>query len=188
MDPVGVLDRVPPVDGRVELHPGIAALVRGLGNVVQQVLGAVALLGLLAQDGTCPPIASVAGRVHELVSDPHRVVGVLERDCRVGVPVDRRIVSVLNQHVGLLLFARLAPDEVLHVRVIDIKDHHLGGATRLAAGLDHSRERIEALHERHRARGPPATGQAGVVLADVGEVRAGARAPLEQHAFGLGQV
>ena len=72
--------------------------------------------------------------------------------------------------------------------MVDIQDHHLGGATSLAAGLDHSRERVESLHERDRAGRSPAALQSRVALANGGEVRTRPRSPLEEHAFGLRQV
>ena len=49
--------------------------------------------------------------------------------------------------MGLLLFLRLALDEVNDVRMLDIQDRHLGRATRLAAALDDARKRIETTHE-----------------------------------------
>ena len=72
--------------------------------------------------------------------------------------------------------------------MIHVEDHHLGGAARLAAALDHAGERVEALHEADRAGGDAAAGKRFVAAAQRGEIRARARAPLEEHALGLGQV
>ena len=72
--------------------------------------------------------------------------------------------------------------------MIDVEDHHLGGAARLAAALDHAGEGVETLHEAHRAGGDAAAGKRFVAAAQRGEIRARARAPLEEHALGLGQV
>ena len=68
--------------------------------------------------------------------------------------------------------------------MIDIQDHHLGGAARLAAGLDHAGESVEALHETDRAGGNAAAGKCFPAATQRRKIGAGAGAPLEQHAFG----
>ena len=103
-------------------------------------------------------------------------------------PGERAVVAGVDQRPGLLLFLDLAVDELDDVRVIGVEDHHLGGAARLAARLDDAGERVEALHERHRARGGAAAGEQLLRRADRRQVRAGARAVLEEHALGLGQA
>ena len=51
-------------------------------------------------------------RLHEFVGGAHGVVGVLEEDRAVRFAVERGIVARIDQRVGLLLFLRLAPDEL----------------------------------------------------------------------------
>ena len=182
-----VLARIPAVDCGIELHPGVAALVRGFGDTAHQVLRLVTLHGLAGGDALGPPIVAPAGGFHEVVGGSHAVVGVLEEDGTVGFAVQRVIVPSLDQRVRLLLFLGLAPDELVDIGMIHVEDHHLGRAARLAATLDHAGECVEALHETQRSAGAPATRQDGVFFAQGREVRTRAGAPLEQHAFRLGQ-
>ena len=73
------------------------------------------------------------------------------------------------------------------VGMVDVEDDHLGGAAGLAAGLDDAGEGVEAAHEGERAGGGAAAGEGFHGAADGREVGAGARAPLEEHALGLGE-
>ncbi len=134
------------------------------------------------------PLLAVNGRVHELVGDADAVVGVLEEDRAVGLAVERAVVAGVDERPGLLLFVGLAGDEFDDVGMIGVEDHHLGRPPRLAARLDHSREGVVALHERHRSGCGAAAVQDFFRGTERREVRAGAGAVLEQHAFGLGQV
>jgi hypothetical protein len=183
-----VLARMPAVDCGIELHAGVAALVGGFGDGAQDLARFVALDGLSGGHAFGPPVAIARGGFHEIVGGAHGIVGVLEEDGAVGVAVDRRIVAGLHQGVGFLLFLGLAPDELFDVGVVGVEDHHFGGAARFAAGLDDAGEGVEALHKRERPGGAPAARQNGIFLAQGREVRAGARAPFEQHALGFGQV
>ena len=127
--------------------------------------------------------------LHELVGDADGVVGVLEEDGGEGFGVGAgAVVAGGHQGPGLLLFdLDLALDEVFDVGVVDVEDDHLGGAAGLAAGLDDAGEGVEAAHEGERAGGGAAAGEGFHGAADGGEVGAGAGAPLEEHAFGLGE-
>ena len=89
------------------------------------------------------------------------MVGVLVGDRVVGAAgdVEAAVVAGVDQRPGLLLLVRLAVDEVLDVRVVDVEDHHLGRAAGLAAALDDAGEGVEALHEGDRAGGGAAAGQ-----------------------------
>ena len=125
---------------------------------------------------------------HELVGHAHGVVGVLEEDGAVSVGVGRRaVIAHLNQRPGLGFFFGFALDEVYDVRMVDVQDDHLGRATRLAAGLDHAGKGVKAFHEAERAGGLSAAGKFFCRSAQRGKIGARAAAPLEQHAFGLGQ-
>ena len=183
-----VLAGVPAVHGGVELHAGIAALVRGFGDFVHQVARLVTILGLAADHGLGPPVAVLGDGFHELIGHAHGIVGVLEKDRAVGLAIERGIVAGFHQRVGLLLFFRFAPDEALDIGMVAIEDHHLGSTTRLPAGFDNAGECVEALHKRERPGGAAAARQNGILFAQRGQVRAGARAPFEQHAFRLGQI
>ena len=72
--------------------------------------------------------------------------------------------------------------------MVGVEDHHLGRAARLAAALDHAREGVETLHEAQRTGRAPAARKQSFFFAQRGQIRARARAPLEQHALGLGQI
>ena len=110
------LHGMPAVDGGIELHAGVAALVRGFGDLAHQVARLVALHRLAVDTRLGPPVAVVDDGLHELVGGAHGVVGVLEEDRAVGLAVERGIVAGLDQRVGLLLFLGLAPDELLDIR------------------------------------------------------------------------
>ncbi len=155
---------------------------------LHQIARPIAVFLLAGMDRLRPEIPIFHHRFHELIRRAHGIIRVLEEDRAVSVAIERGIVTRFDQRVRLLLFLRFAPDKPLDIRVIDIEDHHLGRAPRLAAGFDHARERIEALHEGERSAGPPAAGENRVFFAQRRKVRARARAPLEQHAFGLRQV
>jgi hypothetical protein len=80
----------------------------------------------------------------------------------------------------LLLLLHLPIDIGLDIGVIDIDDHHLGGAARGAARLDGAGGTIADLEEAHQAGGAAAAGQPLAFAAQQREVRAGARSILEQ--------
>ena len=98
--------------------------------------------------------------------------------------VDVAGVAGLDEGPGLLLLDLLAADELLDVGVVDVEDHHLGGAPGLAAALDDAGEGVEALHEGHRPGGRAAAGERLLGGAEGRQVAAGPRAVLEQHALG----
>ena len=100
----------------------------------------------------------------------------------------RGVVALLDEGPGLLLLLGLGVDEVDDVRVVDVEDDHLGRAAGLAARLDDARERVVAAHEADRAAGDAAARHLGLGGADGGQVHARARAVLEQHGLGLGEV
>ena len=183
-----VLAGVPVVDGGVELHAGIAAEPGGFGDLAHDVARLVGLHRLVALHRIGGELAVGLIGAHELVADAHRVVGVLEEDRRVGLGIrTRAVVAGLDQREGLGFFLGLALDEVHDVRMVHIEDHHLGRAPRLAAGLDHAGKGVEPAHEAQRAGGLAAAREQFHRAADRRQVGARARAPLEQHAFGLGQ-
>src|SRR5262249_31537615 len=128
-------------------HAGVGALPRRLGDLAHQVPGAHGPSDVTCGDRPQLPVAIVEDRLHELVGDPHRVVGVLILDRVAVLAVEIHVEAGLAEVARLALFARRAPDELLDVGVIGVEDHHLGGAAGLASGLDRPGRRIGAPHE-----------------------------------------
>ena len=155
VDAARVRARVPLVDRRVVLDARVGAAPRGLGDLAHQ------RRARRRGSPTGSPVVRAIRRhspssldgVHELVGDADRVVGVLVLDRGEAVAVDRHVEAGVAQRVGLVLLARLAPDELADVRVVDVEHDHLGRAARLAARLDRAGPRVGAAHEGDRARG-----------------------------------
>ena len=122
--------------------------------------------------------ASASTACHERVGDADRVVGVLVLDRRPVGRVERHVVAGRLEHARLLLLARLAPDELDDVGMVDVEDDHLRRAPRLAARLDRPGRRVGAAHERDRAGGVAALRELLLRRAQPREVdaRAGAAA------------
>src|SRR6202030_272381 len=121
---------------------------------------------------------------HKFIGYAHGVICVLEENRAVGVAIDAGIVALRDEHVGFALFFHFAFDEFHDVRVIDVEDHHLGRATRLAAALDHARKGVETLHKAHRTGGNAAARERFFTTTQSRKIRARAGAPFEEHAFG----
>ena len=248
---------VPVVDRGVELQAGIGARPGGVADLLPQIArlhgpGDLARLGAPEQI----PLAVGFDGFEKLVSDPHRVVGILTRNREIGlrVPVGvvgREIdilVALLGEldhapdvtvrhavlarrldlaaehrvlvrieaivararaiHAGLqdgaqmplvdlragdevrdlLLFGDLPVDELLDVRMVGIEDDHLGGAARGAAGFDRARGAVADLEEAHQARRLAAARELFAFAAELGEIRAGARAVFEQPRLAHPQI
>ena len=88
----------------------------------------------------------------------------------------------------LLLFDHLPLDELLDIGMIDVDDHHLRRAARGAARLDRARGAVADLQEAHQTGGLAAARKLLVLAAQVGEVRAGARAVFEEARFTRPQI
>ena len=188
VDASRVLRSVPAIDRGVVLHAGIAAVPGRFGNFVQQLFGFVGLHDRAIGDSLRGEIGVANHGVHEVVGHANAVVGVLEEDGRVGVGVGMRsVISHGDQRVRLGFFFLLALDEFDDVGMIDVEDDHLGRAASLAAGLDDAGKSVESLHEAERAAGGAAAGKSFRRSAQGRQIRAGAAAPLEEHAFGLGE-
>ena len=140
--------------------------------------------GSAVVDVAGPPITIVLGGLHEFLGDPDGVVGVLEKDRAVSFAVDGRVITLLDEDVGLALFFVFWIDEFDDIGVIDVQDYHLGGATSLAAALDYAGEGVETLHEADRAGGDAAAGKRFLAAAKRGEIGSGTGTPLKEHAFG----
>ena len=188
VDPRRIRAGVPFVDGGVELHAGVAAHPGAFGDQAHEVARLVGVHHFAARDRLGLPQAIIQHRAHELVGHANGVVRVLEEHRPVGGAGERAVVAGIDQRPRLLFFLNLAADEVDDVGVLGVEDDHLRRAARLAARLDHARERVEALHERHRPRSRAAASQQFLRRTNRREIAACARAELEQHALGLGQA
>ena len=174
---------MPTVDGGVELHARVCTLPGGLGELAHQVTGPHGLDDAAVGHGPQVPVGVVHDGLHELVGDPNRVVGVLVLH-RVAVgAVEVHVEPGVAQHTCLALLNGLAPDELLHVGVIDVEDDHLGGPAGLATRLDGARRGVGASHEAHRTRGGAAALEQFLGRADPRQVHPGARTALEDDTF-----
>ncbi len=138
---------MPVVDRRVVLDAGVAAEVGGVGHPAEDVAGLEGFRGVAGAHFVGRPVAVRLDRAHERVGHADAVVGVLEEDAAVGLAGEARVVALLDEGPGLLLLEHLRVDEVEDVRVVGVEDDHLGGSSRLAAGLDDAGEGVVALHE-----------------------------------------
>ena len=81
------------------------------------------------------PVGVGLDRLHEASVTRNRVVwrsGTGSSSSRAG---QRHVVAGRLEHARLLLLARLAPDELLDVEVVDVEHDHLRGAPRLPPDL-----------------------------------------------------
>ena len=76
--------------------------------------------------------------------------------------------------MGLGFFFLLALDELNDVGMIDVEDDHLGGATRLAAGLDDAGEGVKTFHEAERTAGGAAAAESFIRRTQRRKIGAGA--------------
>src|SRR5262249_29767829 len=79
-DAAGFRAGVPVVNGVVVLDSGVGTFPGGLRHLAEQALRVDGLDGLAGHSGREAEAAAVFDGVHELVGDPHRVVGVLVLD------------------------------------------------------------------------------------------------------------
>src|SRR5919201_987711 len=179
VDPAGVRQRVPLVDRRVVLDARIRALPRRVGDLVQELARVDGIHDGAVGAGGEVPLAAVLDGLHERVRDADRVVRVLVLDRGPVARVERHVVASGLEDARLLLLVRLAPDELLDVRVVDVEDDHLRGAPRLAARLDRSRGGVGAAHEAHGAARVAALRELLLRGAQAREVDPGARAAAE---------
>jgi hypothetical protein len=71
---------MPAVDGRVVLHARIAAVPRGIRNLVKQIARAHLFGRLPVRHVARPPVAVFFRRAHEVVCHAHRMIRVLEEN------------------------------------------------------------------------------------------------------------
>ncbi|GBD16880.1 hypothetical protein HRbin26_01790 [bacterium HR26] len=179
---------VPVVDRGIELDARIGALPGRLSDQVPQVAGLDRLGDAAIGPPAQVPVPVVEHGLDELVGDPHRVVGVLAGDRGVGLAVEVGRVAGGDQCGNLLLLLGLPADELLDVRVVDIDHDHLGRPARGAAALDGASGAVEDLEEAHQAGRGASAGERLAFGPDLGEVRARARAVLEDARLAHHQV
>ena len=202
--PVAVgLDRLHEVVG----HPHrVVAVLAGDGEIGLRVpVGVVdrkfdvgeALLGELNDAADVVVRHVIPARRFDLAAE-HRVLvrreAIVARALAVHAGFQDRVqVPLIDLGAGdqvgdLLLLDHLPVDECLDVRMIDVEDDHLGGAARGAARLDRARGAVADLEEAHQAGRLAAAGELLAFAAQVGEIRAGAGAVLEDARLAHPQV
>ena len=117
---------VPVVDRVVVLQSGIGALPGSLRDLVEQFAGVHLFDDLAGHPRTQPELAAVQDGLHELVTDPHRVVRVLVLHRGDVLAAQVHVEAGVTQRTDLVLLARLGLDELLDVGMVDVEHHHLG--------------------------------------------------------------
>src|SRR5207253_5382066 len=111
--------------------------------------------------------------------DAHGVVRVLVLDRRPVRRVEGHVPTGLLEDARLALLLRLAPDELVDVRMVDVEHDHLRRAPRLATGLDRPGRRVGTAHEANRPGRIAALRKLLLRRAQLREVEPGARAAAE---------
>ena len=93
-----------------------------------------------------------------------------------------------DERRDLLLLHHLPVDVGLDVGMVDVDDHHLGGAARGAARLDRAGRAVADLEEAHQAGRLAAARELLAFAAQRGEIGAGAGAVFEQARLAHPQV
>src|ERR1700733_15571518 len=182
-DPPGFRAGVPVIDRAVVLNARVGALPGRLGHLAEQRLRVDGLHDLAAAPRGQPKTPAGLDRIHELIADAYRVVGVLVLDADDVLAAEVHVEARVPQDPDLLLLAGLGLDELLDVGVVDVEHHHLGRAAGGAARLDRPGRGVGAAHERDRAAGGSARGEQFLAGPDPGQVDPRARTALEDQAL-----
>ena len=174
---------MPVVDGVVVLNTRVSTSPRRLGNLAEERLSVNGFDDLAGAAGTQSELATIFDRVHELVADAYRVVGVLVLNARDVFATEVHVEPRIAKNANLLFFLHLGFNELFDVGVVDVEDDHLGGAAGGATALDGSGAGIGATHERHRPRGRATRRQQLLAGTNTGEVESRARSALEDATF-----
>ncbi len=126
----------------------------------------------------------VEGRIEAIIA---RALAIAARPDD-GVQMFLSKLGAGDQRRHLLLLDDLPIDEIFDIGVIDVDDHHLGGAARGAARFDGARRAVADLQKAHQARGLPAARERLVLAAQTGEIRARAGAVFEQARLARPQI
>src|SRR5216684_8623969 len=93
IDPSGGGTGVPIVNRRVVLHARIAAEIGALGDHPEQVMRFVSFTDLSRSYITRLPLTILLYRLHELIRDADRIIGILKKDAAIGRPVQTGVVA-----------------------------------------------------------------------------------------------
>ena len=146
----GAFAGVPLLDGRLELHAGVATDVRAFGDFAQEVAGVFFLAGLAVGHADSSPFASLDGGVHEFISHADGQVLVLIHDRAVGFAIKRAVITLLDEGPGFALLAHFGFDEFFDVGVPILERVHLGRAAGFAAAFDHAGHLVVNFEEGKR--------------------------------------
>ena len=174
---------MPRVDGVIELNTGIGALPGGLGHLAEEVASVNLLDDLVGGTGPKPEPLTFLHGMHEVITDAHRVVGVLVLHRVDVLAANPHVEASSAEGADLVLLARLGLDELLDVGVINVEDDHLGSSASGTTGLDGSGRGIGTPHEGDRPGGGPATAQQLLGGTNPGDVDSSARTALEDHSL-----
>ena len=173
---VQVGDWVSAVGGVEEEHAGFSVVVRLFDDLVEQVAGAHALVGL---ERDASQRGLLEGAVEAAVT---RVGDVGELQVPAAVVLHRRHKGIRDAHgnveIGDLVLIRLAGDELFDIRMVHAQHSHVGSAPRAALG-DFAEGMVVDAQEAHRSGSLPGGGfHQGALGAQVGEVETVAPAGL----------
>ncbi len=171
-DTAGLRAGVPVVDRAVVLDAGVGAVPGGLRHRAHQLARVDPFDHFAGQPGQQVELLAFLHRAHELIGHADRVVRVLVLDADDVLAAEVHVEPGVTEHADLFFLTRLGRDEVHDVRVVDVKDHHLGRTPGGAAGLDRAGGGVGPAHERHRAARGAAGGQEFLARPDLGEVDA----------------
>ena len=148
--PGGAFAGVPLLDGRLELHAGVATDVRAFGDFAQEMAGVFFLAGLAVGHADSSPFASLDGGVHEFIGYADGEVLVLIHDRAVGFAIKRAVITLLDEGPGFALLAHFGFDEFFDVGVPILERVHLGRAAGFAAAFDHAGHLVVNFEEGKR--------------------------------------
>src|SRR5690349_2512421 len=100
-NPSGGGASVPVVDDIIKLHARISTSPSAFGNLSHQIFGMESLTDLSCRAENGLPRLIVQISLHELLTEPHRIIGILAGNTLVGLPVEISRVSGLNQRLNL---------------------------------------------------------------------------------------
>src|SRR5262249_48284630 len=138
IDPSRVGTGVPRVNRRVELQARVTALPGCLRNFLQEVARPKRFANFSCGDKACGPRTIFQYRLHKIVSDTYRIVGVLEEYRAIGSSVYGTVIASVDKSPGFFLFFGFALNKFDDIWVVRVEYDHLRGTSGFAAGFDHS--------------------------------------------------
>ena len=191
---------MPFINGAVVLQTRVSTSPGGKANLIPELLGGDGLRHRAIGSVGEIPVGARLNRLEEFIGEPNGVVGVLAADGVVRLSVEvvvegepqlvgecfvlvAQTLQTFNQSRDFDLFPNLPVHESFDIGVICNKANHFRGATGGAARFDGTSGPVADLEEAHEAGTATTTRQRLVRATDVGEVRAGAGAVLEESSF-----